>query len=58
MVTRAVWRVWYGKRLNIPQAFEDIASFEGAVSFAAFVEADRIEVVRDIAPLPAAELAA
>jgi hypothetical protein len=47
MVSRAIWRVWYG-----------ITSFEGAVSFAAFVEADRIEVVRDVAPLPAAELAA
>jgi hypothetical protein len=58
MVSRAIWRVWYGKRLNIPQAFEDISSFEAAVSFAAFVEADRIEVVRDVAPLPAAELAA
>jgi len=58
MVSRAIWRVWYGKRLNIPQAFEDIGNFEGAVNFAAFVEADRIEVVRDVAPLPAAELAA
>ena len=58
MVSRAIWRAWYGKRLGIPQSFEDISSFEGAVSFAAFVEADRIEVVRDVAPLPAAELAA
>ena len=58
MVSRAIWRVWYGKRLNIPQAFEDIGNFEAAVNFAAFVEADRIEVVRDVAPLPAAELAA
>jgi hypothetical protein len=58
MVSRAIWRVWYGKHLNIPQGFEDIPSFEDAVNFAAFVEADRIEVVRDVAPLPAAELAA
>ncbi len=49
MVSRAIWRVWYGKRLNIPQSFQDIGSFEGAVNFATFVKADRIEVVREVA---------
>ena len=54
----AIWRIWYGKRLNIPQSFEDIGNFEGAANFAAFVEADRIEVVREVAALPAGEIAA
>jgi hypothetical protein len=57
MERRAIWRVWYGKRLNIPQCFEDIGNFEGAVNFATFVKADRIEVVREVAALPAAEIA-
>jgi hypothetical protein len=56
MVRRAIWRVWYGKRLGIPQSFEDIASFDGAVNFAAFIMADRIELVRKTL-LPTAEIA-
>jgi hypothetical protein len=47
MGSRAIWRVWYGKRLGIPQSFEDLSTFESASKFAAFVEADRIEVVRE-----------
>jgi hypothetical protein len=47
MGSRAIWRVWYGKRLGIPQSFEDLSNFESASKFAAFVEADRIEVVRE-----------
>jgi len=58
MVSIAIWRVWYGKRLNIPQSFQDIGSFEGAVNFATFVKADRIEVVREVAALPAGEVTA
>ena len=57
MGRRAIWRVWYGKRLGIPQSFEDISNFEGAANFAAFIEADRIEVVRKLAALPAAKIA-
>jgi hypothetical protein len=56
MVRRAIWRVWYGKRLGIPQSFEDIGSFNGAVNFAAFIMADRIEVVRETGTSPAAEI--
>ncbi len=55
---RAIWRVWYGKRLGIQQSFEDLDNFEGAANFAAFIEADRIEVVRETDGLAAAELAA
>ena len=55
---RAIWRVWYGKRLGIQQSFEDLDNFEGAAKFAAFIEADRIEVVRETDGLAAAELAA
>ncbi len=58
MGRRAIWRVWYGKRLGIPQSFEDIGSFSGAVNFAAYIMADRIEVVRETDALPAAEIAA
>jgi hypothetical protein len=58
MARKAVWRVWYGKRLGIPQAFEDIGSFDGAANFAAFVEADRVEVVREPAALPPVDIAA
>ena len=58
MGRRAIWRVWYGKRLGIPQAFEDIGSFNIAVSFAAFIMADRIEVVRETDALPTAEIPA
>jgi hypothetical protein len=58
MGRKAVWRVWYGKRLGIPQSFEDIGNFDGAVKFAAFIEADRIEVVRELIALAAAEIAA
>jgi hypothetical protein len=58
MVDKAVWRVWYGKRLGIPNCFEDIDNFEGAANFAAFIEADRIEVVRELTALPSAEIPA
>jgi hypothetical protein len=58
MVRRAIWRVWYGKRLGIPQSFEDIRSFNGAVNFAAFIMADRIEVVRETDILPTAGIVA
>jgi hypothetical protein len=58
MGRRAIWRVWYGKRLGIPRSFEDLSNFEGASKFAAFIEADRIEVVRETDALPAAEIAA
>jgi hypothetical protein len=58
MDSKAIWRVWYGKRLNIRRSFEDIGSFEGAVNFATFVEADRIEVVREVAAMPAGDIAA
>jgi hypothetical protein len=58
MVRKAVWRVWYGKRLGITQSFEDIGNFDSAVDFAAFVDADRIEVVREPTASPATEIAA
>jgi hypothetical protein len=57
MGRRAIWRVWYGKRLGIPQAFEDISNPEGAAYFAAFTKADRIEVVCETV-LPTAGIAA
>ena len=57
MGCRAIWRVWYGKRLGIPQSFEDIGSFDGAANFAAFIEADRIVVVRETDGWPPAEIA-
>jgi hypothetical protein len=52
MGRRASWRVWYGERLGISQSFEDIGSFDGAVNFAAFIMADRIEVVCETEVLP------
>jgi hypothetical protein len=55
MGRRPIWRVWYGKRLGIPQSFEDMNNFESAASFAAFVEADRLEVVRRTDPQPPSE---
>ncbi len=58
MGRKEIWRVWYGKRLGIPQSFEDIGNFDGAANFAAFIEADRIEVVRELTALPSAETAA
>ena len=58
MGSRAIWRVWYGKRLGVPQSFEDIGSFDGAVNFAAFMMADRIEVVRETDVLPTAGIVA
>jgi hypothetical protein len=58
MGRKAVWRVWYGERLNILQSFKDLGSSEAAASFAAFIEANRIEVVRELAASPAAEIAA
>jgi hypothetical protein len=53
IVLKAVWRVWYGKRLGIQRSFEDVGNFDSAVNFAAFVDADRIEVVREPITLPA-----
>jgi hypothetical protein len=44
--------------LGIPQPFEDIGSFNGAVSFAAYIMADRIEVVRETDVLPTAGIVA
>ena len=58
MARRTIWRVWYGKRLGIPKSFEDISNFESAASFAAFIEADRLEVVHETDVSPAAEIAA
>ena len=58
MGSKSIWRVWYGKRLGIPQSFEDIGSFEGAANFAAFVDADRVEVVRELAAMQPTEIAA
>jgi hypothetical protein len=55
MARRTVLRVWYGKRWGIPQSFEDIGNFDGAVNFAIFVEADRIEVVQGMPALLATE---
>jgi hypothetical protein len=51
MGRRASWRVWH-ERLGISQSFEDIGSFDGAVNFAAFIMADRIEVVCETEVLP------
>ena len=58
MARRTILRVWYGKRLGIPQSFEDIGNVDGAATFAAFIGADRIEVVRELTTLPAAEIPA
>jgi hypothetical protein len=57
MAPGTILRVWYGKRLGIPQSFEDIGNFESAANFAAFTKADRLEVVREADVLPA-EIAA
>ena len=57
MGRRAIWRAWYGKRLGIQQAFEDISSLESAANFAAFIAADRLEVLSETDPLTAAESA-
>jgi hypothetical protein len=43
----AICRVWFGKRSGIPQSFKDIGNFYAAANFAAFIVADRIEVVRE-----------
>ncbi len=58
MGRKAIWRVWYGKRLGIPESFEDVDNPDAASGFAAFIEADRIEVVRELAAVPAGEIAA
>jgi hypothetical protein len=39
------------------QSFKDIHNFGGAASFAAFIVADRIEVVRELTALPSCETA-
>ena len=46
MGRKPIWRVWYGKRLGIPQSFEDIGNLYGAANFASLMMADRIEVIR------------
>jgi hypothetical protein len=56
MAGKAICRVWYGNRLGISQAFKDIGSFYAAANFAAFVVADRIEVVHE--PMTTAAAAA
>jgi hypothetical protein len=43
----AICRVWFRKRSGIPQSFRDIGNFHVAANFAAFIVADRIEVVRE-----------
>jgi hypothetical protein len=58
MGRKAIWRVWYGKRLGIPETFEDVASPDAAASLAAFIDADRIEVVPKPAALPFGKIAA
>jgi hypothetical protein len=58
MTSRTIWRVWYGKHLRIRQSFEDIGNFDAAANFAAFIEADRIEVVRELIASPSFEIAA
>ena len=58
MARRTILRVWYGKRWGIPQSFKDIGNFDSAAYFAVLVEADRIEVVREMPDLPATEIAA
>jgi hypothetical protein len=47
MAQQAICRVWYGKRLGIPQSFKDIGNFYGAANFATLMMADRIEVIRE-----------
>jgi hypothetical protein len=58
MTQITILRVWYGKHWGMPQSFEEIGNFDGAANFAAFIEADRIEVVHEPATLPAVEMAA
>jgi hypothetical protein len=58
MAKITILRVWYGKRWGMPQSFEEIGNFDGAANFAAFIEADRIEVVCEPATPPAVEMAA
>jgi hypothetical protein len=47
----------YGKRWGIRQSFKDIHNFDGAANFAAFIMADRIEVVREPTGLPSGQTA-
>ena len=47
MAGKAICRVWYGNRSGIRQSFKDLRNFYAAANFAAFVVADRIEVVRE-----------
>jgi len=48
MTSRTIWRVWYGRRLGILRSLQDMGNFDTAASFTAFIEADRIEVVRKV----------
>jgi hypothetical protein len=57
MIHGTILRVWYGTRWGIRQSFKDIHNFDGAASFAAFIVADRIEVVRELTALPSGETA-
>jgi hypothetical protein len=52
-MARLVWQA-----LGNPQSFEDIGDFDSAANFAASIEADRIEVVRELIALPSAKIAA
>jgi hypothetical protein len=47
MAAAAIFRVWYGNRSGAPQSFKDVGNFYAAANFAAFIVADRIEVVRE-----------
>jgi hypothetical protein len=58
MASRTIFRVWYGRRMGMPQSFADIGNFESAATFAACIQADRIEVVREPIALPFTEIAA
>ena len=56
MASKTIWRVWYGKRLGIQQSFEDLGNIYSVANFAAYVQADRIEVVHE--PIVSVEIAA
>jgi hypothetical protein len=47
MASRTIWRVWYGRSLGIQQSFEDIGNVDSVANFAAYVQADRIEVIHE-----------
>ena len=47
MASKTIWRVWYGRRLGIQKSFEDLGTIDSVANFAAYVKADRIEVVHE-----------